>query len=66
MDEKVSAKLFFHTKRILKNGIQKNTNHMMIVIHLKSAKSKAISIWLNTLWTMCQMIDTTIDVDRFF
>jgi hypothetical protein len=39
---------------------------MMMVIHLKSAKSKAISISLNALWTMCQMIDTTIDVDRFF
>jgi hypothetical protein len=31
----------------------------------QSAKSKAISIWL-TLWTMCQIIDATIDVDRFF
>jgi hypothetical protein len=38
----------------------------MMVIHLKSAKSKAISIWLKALWTMCQMIDITIDVDRFF
>jgi hypothetical protein len=44
MNEKVSAKLFCHTKILLKNGIRMSTNHMMMVIHLKSAKSKAISI----------------------
>jgi hypothetical protein len=34
MDEKVSAKLFCYTKRMLKNGIEKNANYMMMVIHL--------------------------------
>jgi hypothetical protein len=36
--------IFCYTKRVLKNGTQKNANHMMMVIHLKSEKSKAISI----------------------
>jgi hypothetical protein len=30
------------------------------------AKFKVISILLNIIWTMCQMIDATTDVDRFF
>jgi hypothetical protein len=51
---------------MLKNRIEKNANYTMMVIHLKSVKSKAISIWLNVLWTMYQIIDATINVDGFF
>jgi hypothetical protein len=34
MNEKVYAKLFCYTKRLLNNGTQKNTNYMMMVIHI--------------------------------
>jgi hypothetical protein len=32
--KKISAKLFCYTKRMLKNETQKNTNYMMMVIHI--------------------------------
>jgi hypothetical protein len=64
--KKVSAKMVCYTKRMLKNGIQKNTNLYDDGDPSQCAKSKAVSILTNILWTMCQMIDATIDVDRFF
>jgi hypothetical protein len=40
--KKVSAKLFCYTKRLLKNEIWKNTNYMMMVIHLKMQNLKLL------------------------
>ena len=42
------------TKRLLKNGIWKNTKHLMMVIHIKVTLSKGISFCL-TRFGQCVM-----------
>ena len=66
MNERVLAKQFLLYQKIAKEYSPEEYQSYDDGDPLQSAKSEAISIWLNILWTMCQMIDATIDVDRFF
>ena len=53
------------TKRLLKNGIWKNTKHLMMVINIK-VRIQGYQYLTNTLWIMCHMNGATSDVDKFF
>jgi hypothetical protein len=65
MNEKVLAKLFLlYQKNAKEWNLEERQLYDDGAPH-QYAESKVISISLNILWTMCQMLDA-IDVDIFF